>query len=365
MPPAEPTATGAEPGAPERAPYEVRACRREDEDAILALLAVTVGETEASRKTADFWHWKHARNPFGRSYTVAAFEPGSGRMAGLRTLMWWRMRAPDGTLHRAVRPVDTATHPDHQRRGIFSSLTRAALAEVRARGAAFVFNTPNRNSLPGYLKMGWRVVARWPLHVRPSRPLAVAGRLLARRLAPGTRPVHGPVLGNLIPWSEFRAKHGDAFAELVALHEANRTHVGYRTVRDVPYLDWRYGEQPNIGYGVFAVSSDAGLEGIAIARVAPGIAGLEALVVTEVFLRAPTPAAGARLLRRLARHTTSDYLVAHFSRGTRERRMLVRAGFLPAPGRGYTHAALSLNDVPLDPVRPGSWDLSLGELEIF
>ena len=70
-------------------------------------------------------------------------------------------RRGGSTLH-AVRAVDTATHPDHQGRGLFTALTMHALEACRAEGVAFVFNTPNAQSRPGYLKMGWREVGRPP-----------------------------------------------------------------------------------------------------------------------------------------------------------------------------------------------------------
>ena len=71
----------------------------------------------------------------------------------------------DGTSRAATRPVDgvravdTATAPDVQRLGIFSRLTTEALEVCRADAVALVFNTPNDKSLPGYVKMGWRLVA--------------------------------------------------------------------------------------------------------------------------------------------------------------------------------------------------------------
>ncbi len=60
---------------------------------------------------------------------------------------------------RAVRAVDTATHPDHQGRGIFSTLTPTRSRRCGSR-ADLVFNTPNEKSLPGYLKMGWQIVGQ-------------------------------------------------------------------------------------------------------------------------------------------------------------------------------------------------------------
>ena len=75
---------------------------------------------------------------------------------------------------RAVRAVDTATHPDHQGRGLFTALTLHALEACRAEGVAFVFNTPNDVSRPGYLKMGWREVGRPAAAARSNRAAATS-----------------------------------------------------------------------------------------------------------------------------------------------------------------------------------------------
>ena len=70
-----------------------------------------------------------------------------GRIVGLRAFMRWEFAAGDRRF-RAVRAVDTATHPDYQGQGIFSRLTLEALDALRDQ-ADFVFNTPNEKSLPG------------------------------------------------------------------------------------------------------------------------------------------------------------------------------------------------------------------------
>ena len=104
-----------------------------------------------------------------------------GRVVGLRAFMRWEFVAGRRRF-RAVRAVDTATHPDHQGRGIFSRLTLEALDGLRSE-ADFIFNTPNEKSLPGYLKMGWQVVGRVPIRIRVRRPIRFATRARSWRTA--------------------------------------------------------------------------------------------------------------------------------------------------------------------------------------
>jgi hypothetical protein len=79
----------------------------------------------------------------------------AGKIVGARVFLRWQFRDARGNVTEALRPVDTVTHPEARGRGIFKRLTLTGLAELHADERYLVFNTPNGNSLPGYLKMGW------------------------------------------------------------------------------------------------------------------------------------------------------------------------------------------------------------------
>lgn len=342
--------------------FEMRTVTNEDVAAVLELLRSTLGERATTRKTTDYWCWKHVESAFGPSYAVCAEDRTTGHLAALRALMRWRFADPMGTVHSAVRAVDTATHPGYQRRGLFTTLTRHALRELRETGVPFIFNTPNANSLPGYLKMGWRVVERWPVYIRPVRPL----RTLWRALSGNRGPSLGPEASGLVEWGAFSREQAAQAADVLRGHERGRRRVGYRTERSLAYLDWRYGAHPNVRYGVYPLLDSAGLlEGFLVARPTTGVRGLTAMALTELFAREPSPAAVRRLLRSALRDVRCDYWSAHFARRTVEHQALTSTLFLKAPGRGYTWTALSLNAAGEDPTQPQAWDLTLGDMEIF
>ena len=68
------------------------------------------------------------------------------------------------------------------------SSTLAAIDELRAESVAFVFNTPNDKSRPGYLKMGWHEVGRVPVSISLRRLQSIP------RVARSMRPA--------VKWSE-------------------------------------------------------------------------------------------------------------------------------------------------------------------
>ena len=314
----------------------------------------------------EFWRWKHVDNPFGVSYGRYAWDEEQGRAAALRVLLRWRFRLPDGAQMQAVRAVDTATHADYRRGGLFRKLTESAIADLTAEGCGFIFNTPNAKSLPGYLKMGWSVVAKWPVYVRVLRPLACLGAAFgsARAEHPGADVWDACFGAGVMPWPEFASAWGGETDDVVCSWERERTRVGLRTPRDGRYLAWRYGTHPSARYGFVPLEEGGRLAGFAILRPNRRF-GLREAVLAEVFLRPGDPRAGQRLMSRVVQELRGDYCVAACSPGTREQGLLRGAFFVRVPGRGITLAVRSLNRTPVDLAKAGSWDLALGDLEVF
>ena len=153
--------------SPELAPgLTVRRAVDGDRPAVLALLADSLGWARDD-SFADFFDWKHRQNPFGPSPAWVAVA--DDEIVGFRTFLRWEFEHPDRRRRRAVRAVDTATAPAYQGRGVFRALTTTAVAELTDDGVDFVFNTPNDQSRPGYLRMGWFDVGRLPLEARTTR----------------------------------------------------------------------------------------------------------------------------------------------------------------------------------------------------
>ena len=158
----------------------VRPASAADRTSVLGLLEASLG-WESDDRHADFFSWKHEQNPFGPSPAWVAVD-GDGRLLGFRAFLRWEFTQGSAVV-RAARAVDTATRPDVQRRGIFSRLTTTAIEGLVRNEVAFVFNTPNRQSLPGYLKMGWQRIGRLPVRARSPSVRRWTRLLGARRPA--------------------------------------------------------------------------------------------------------------------------------------------------------------------------------------
>jgi GNAT superfamily N-acetyltransferase len=211
-----------------------------------------------------------------RSYW--AFE--GHQLIGVRAFMRWEWKYGE-KIYRAVRAVDTATHPGHQGKGIFKKLTLQLVDQCRNEGVDFIFNTPNASSMPGYLKMGWHSVGKMKIHFRPVLHLG--------KKSPAFKHTHA--------WR-------DSVIENIAEHTAS-PHDYLITAKSARFFHWRYGANPNIQY--FQVS-DTDCSFVIIFRLKPYRLGNEFRIVDSALtdtvsiqflrqhLRAAVKASGANLV---------------------------------------------------------------------
>jgi GNAT superfamily N-acetyltransferase len=318
----------------------VRPFRDEDEPQVLELLRAALGAGPIGARTPELFAWKHRDSPFGPSLMLVAEQ--DERIVGFRAFMRWRFRAGDRTL-AAVRAVDTATHPDHQGQGVFSRLTSAAVDSLRG-DAELVFNTPNSRSLPGYLKLGWRVAGTMPVRVRPGRPwqrtrhAAVEAESAATALA-------------------------DADAVSALVEEAGELDGRLATPRDPAYLRWRYTGLPQLDYRALRESEGGRLRGLALFRVRRR-GRLREAALAELIVASDDGATARRLLRRLGRAAAVDHFTCCPPPGGTADRAARRRGFLRVP-RAPILAVRPLADLSPDPTERRAWALSLGDLEVL
>lgn len=320
----------------------VRRAEAADRPAVIELCRASLG-WRAGDPNEAFFAWKHDQNPFGPSPAWVAEAPG-GRLVGLRVFLRWRFRRPDGTTFRAVRAVDTATHPEFQGRGIFTRLTLGALPELAGDGVECVFNTPNDQSRPGYLKMGWRVVGRVPVAVRVRSPRSVARMAGARAAAEKwSRPCDVGL--------DAASVLSDRDATAGLLRRCGPP-AGIATDRDPEVLAWRYSFAP-LRYRAVPLG-DRLEDGLVVFRLRRRGRALEATVAEALV----PPGRSARFaVGWLLRRSGADYALRAGGRGA------FGSGFVPAPGLGPV-----LTWRPLGSCRVPVMDellLGVGDLELF
>lgn len=292
---------------------QIRPATAADRDQVLALAARALGWADDERDRAYF-AWKHDENPLGPSPAWVAV--GDGQVIAFRTFLRWALERPDGERLEVVRAVDTATDPAHQGRGLFRRLTMGAVGDLTADGVDAVFNTPNEQSRPGYLKMGWHQLGRPTLGVMPAS-VGRAGILRQARAAAEK-------------WSEpcsIGEPAGEVLAGLSSVPGPPIGPRGWATPRTPAYLAWRYRLEP-LHYR--AVEAGGGLVVFRVRRRGPA----REVAIVEWLARPDV-----RALRRLVREA-GDYAVGVG--------LGVRHGLLPLPRQGpiVTWRPLARAEVP-------------------
>ncbi len=311
----------------------IREAKPDDTLRILNVLKAALGEKRLLRRTPELFAWKHTANPFGKSIVLVA-ESGE-RLAGVRTLMRWELDTPSGQVIRCVRAVDTATHPDFSRMGIFKRLTLEALDIAREDGVHLVFNTPNQYSAPGYLKMGWDEVGWLGAMVRPR---------LGRALAANEDSV--PSLERAIP----------GVVPFEPVEYADRAPLGLRTRRTSEFQSWRFTGHPTASYGWVQDRAEGG----AVVRASTRNGRTETIIADLLA------GGGVHSIRQTAHMSRCRYVAAWFSSGSPERKKAIRAGVLPVPGvKTLRLVAKPLTEFDIDVLDLGSWDLATSDLELL
>ena len=316
---------------------------------MLDLLADSLG-WERDAAFAEFFDWKHLAEPVRPVAGVGRASPAT-TIVGFRTFLRWEFEHPDGRIRHAVRAVDTATAPAYQGRGIFRRLTMTAVEELTAEGVDFVFNTPNDNSRPGYLRMGWSTVGRLPLVVRVAGVSSAlrmrASRVPGRALAGRRRP-RAPTRGTLL-----------ADARVADLLDALGRPRGLRTARTPDYLRWRYG-LPALGYRAIALDDDPAARARGVPPAPPGRRGRGRRSPTCSCRTAPRRA-DASCCAGSPRETGADYAIRIGAPDGSGR----DAGFLPFPRQGPLLTWRPLADSSAPPGARRISTSSLGDVELL
>jgi hypothetical protein len=202
---------------------------------------------------------------------------------------------------------------------------------AQEQGIDLIFNTPNSKSKPGYLKMGWAEVGQIDVLIRPS----LRSILQSQRAPRNTR-----FLATGVPKVD---------------RIRDRQPIGLRTPRSREYLQWRYSSHPTARFNSLRIG-DTHLFARSNVRELR-----RELVISDVIGQQVSDA-----IRKAARSHTAQYMVAHFSKGSPERRAAYRSGMVALPGvTALTLVAKPLRDLPLDVLDLRSWDISMGDLELL
>jgi N-acetylglutamate synthase-like GNAT family acetyltransferase len=326
---------------------EIREAAESDIPAIVELLKKSLGES-LMPKTEAYWRWKHLLNPFGPSPVLLCVEKGN--VVGVRAFMRWEWRN-DKQVYRALRAVDTATHPDYQGKGLFKKLTLSLIDSCAQQGDHLIFNTPNQQSKPGYLKMGWIEAGKLPIRVSLERPFKMLWRAFSSQVEDETQS--SPI--------EYYLKH-PYLSDLLEIHNKR---INTITTHGSPgYLNWRYLNVPVARYLAIGDEASNELRGLILGRIKQTRWGRE-MRITDFFWNGKGDGRALKQkLKEMKKLWKIDYTTMSGVTSAESINLFSGLKFKGLIGPMVTLRSLQLNNLASFS-NFQNWSPSLGDLELF
>ena len=331
---------------------QFRSATPKDKHAIIDLLKKSLGESTIP-KSESLWNWKHEQNPFGPSYVLLAED--NNNVIGLRAFMQWQWQWKK-QIYKAIRAVDTATHPDYQGKGIFKKLTLQQIETCKDEGVDFVFNTPNDQSKPGYLKMGWVEQGKLPLKFKVLRPVSLA----YKRLFEKSKSFENE--DNSSPSQAWEPGIPDLITQ--GLHRTDQ----FSSYLSPAYISWRYEKNPLFNYNYFTDHSNF----LIISRIKKHSFARELRIVEFILLKPESQfrkwnAEIGKQVLRFCKNNKIDFIAISGLQYSNFSNCLRWMGLIPVRAMGPSITLKDLNMYEKFPdVRDiNNWNYSLGDLELF
>ncbi len=234
--------------------WSPRPYREGDEAQILELAQSVYGKTGS----LEYWNWQFKDNPDGAPILwVAECE---GRLVGQYVIIPQRLKVEDQIIMGSLS-LDTMTHPDYRRQGIFEVLGRKTYEEARSRGVHITYGLPNQYSYPGFInKLQWFNICQIPQMNKILNLWSVVENLpkvpsLVSRLVGTLEDKIRPKKHHITPYLHLpgvEISRVTSFDDRVDefWRQASTTRK-VMAVRDKRHLNWRYSQKPGDDYVIY------------------------------------------------------------------------------------------------------------------
>lgn len=138
-----------------------------DDDKITSFLKSASLAHKIPQKSEEWFHWKFEGSPYGKTILACAFD--GNEVVGCVGIGFGQMTYGDKSLSCALS-YETFVHPDYQGCHLFTKLTKLAEEECVNQGVDVLYNFPNRNSLPGFIKRGWTKIRLSSYKIKLCKP---------------------------------------------------------------------------------------------------------------------------------------------------------------------------------------------------
>ena len=354
--------------------YVIREYESSDRDDFVSLFADVFGG-EASM---EWFEWKYEENPYTDGVEMFVAEH-DGDLVGARPFFPLEMSI-GGDRHLGFPLADTMVHPEHRRQGLFTRMNNAAIERHEDSDVTYFFNFPNHNSRPGYLKLGWEIVAEPRTYYRLQNP----GKIVEERFESGAASILGGLADAAVsgyqsiksrrtapPDGYTITRHASPPAETLAEIYESSPKGGIHAVRDERFYGYRYGN-PGREYATLVAETDGEPVGAVILGLSRGPGVTSARVIDILSTGDRSHDVLEALLDRVVREFAEfDMIVSRFAF---DPSLLADYGFLSDERRPIadiaeptTHLVYPLVDDGrvngVDVFDPENWNITLAEVD--
>lgn len=134
--------------------YELVKCDANSVNEYSNLLSITFPNTK--KFTPEFISWQYIDNPLG---TIVGFNAYAGEVLAAHYVGQPITAIINGEKKKGLLSLNTATHPDHRGKKLFTTLANKTYEYAAKNGYDFVYGVANANSTHGFVKrLGFQLV---------------------------------------------------------------------------------------------------------------------------------------------------------------------------------------------------------------
>lgn len=205
------------------------------------------------------WCWIYKENPAAAGKIWIWLAEHEGRIVGQYAVIPVAMSIA-GKNVLGAQSVDTMTHPDYRRQGIFETLARKVYEQAHTDGIHIVYGFPNQSSYPGFVeKLNWFDITTVQIMFKPLNWENALKPKIDNRFLLKLTAIGGSILQKVV----YRTQKTPIIKDLAITQTSsfdervNRfwDKVSQRypimVVRDKDYLNWRYVTVPDASYLIY------------------------------------------------------------------------------------------------------------------
>ena len=220
------------------------------------------GMRPEDRRSLDYWHWEYAHNPTGIKTIWIAED--NDLLVGHYALMPLGMKVGSRILPGA-QSVDTFTHHNYRRLGIFVALATKVYDLAGNNGISVLYGFPSIAAYHGFVKrLQWIKVSSIDIMLRPLSKLSLILQILTQAKTKNIKGIFSLIFYYLfdkflrrkkpILHSGLKVKRIKRFHEILdKLWAEIELEDRIRVVKNQEYMNWRYIEKPGNSYSAFQV----------------------------------------------------------------------------------------------------------------